>query len=163
MSIPSGRPSTITSEPTPQSPHIIPSYEDSISYQASLPHSIYIDCLPNSLTKITPTEPSDATLHKKSVGLISIRNLNLVHRYASNIPPIPTSLTPAPCKNLTQFESLNLHHIFGCRKFRNQKHITAATNTSLVNSGLRLSTIGSFANIANPPKGNPIKKQLHYL
>ena len=33
----------------------------------------------------------------------------------------------------------------------------------MVNSGLLLSTIGYFATIANPPKGNTIKKRSQYL
>ena len=63
MATPLGRPSTITTEPTLQSTHIIPSDENYISSQASLPPSIDIDCLIQSSTNITPTEPSDATLH----------------------------------------------------------------------------------------------------
>ena len=87
----------------------------------------------------------------------------MVHRDATNLPPIPPSSTMAPCENRTQFESLNLHHIFSCRQFRNQKHLTTETNASMVKSGILLSTIGSFATIANPPKGNTIKKRRQYL
>ena len=89
--------------------------------------------------------------------------LSTVHIDASNLPPITTSFTPAPCKNRTQFDSLDLHRIFGCRQFRNQKNITTATNASLVNSGLLPSTIISFATIVNPPKGNPTKKRHQFL
>ena len=160
---PSGRPSIINPEPTPQSPHIIPSYEDSISSQASLPPSIYIGCLPQPSTKIKPTEPSDATLHKNSVEPLSISTLNLVHRDAINLLHIPPSSATSPCENKTQFESLNINRIFGCRQFRSKKHLTAATNASLVNSGLLPSTIGSFATIASPTKGNPIKKRCQFL
>ena len=94
---------------------------------------------------------------------LSIRTLNLVHKDATNLPPIPPSSTPAPCKYRTQFKSLNIHRIFGCLYFRNQKHLTAATNSSLVDLGILPSTIGSFATIANPPKGEPIKNRLQYL
>ena len=87
----------------------------------------------------------------------------MFHRDATNIPPIPPSSTPAPCDNLTQFKSLNLHRIFGYRQFCNQKHLTAATNASVVKSGILPSNIGSFSTIDNPPKGNPIKKQHQYL
>ena len=62
-----------------------------------------------------------------------------------------------------QFESINLNCIFGCRQFRNQNHLTAATNSSLVNAGLLPSTIRSFATISNPPKGKTIKKRNQYL
>ena len=80
----------------PQSLQIIPSDEESISDQAPLPPSIDIDCLPQPSTKFTPTDPSGTTLHKNSIKPISIRTLNLVHTDATNIPPIPPSLTLAP-------------------------------------------------------------------
>ena len=163
MATPSGRPSIITPEPTPQSYHIIPSDEESISYQNSLPPYINIDCLTQPSTKITPTEPSNATLHKNSVKPLSIRTLNLVHRDSSNLPPIPPSLTPAPCENRTKFKSLNIHRIFGCRQFRNQNNLTAATNAIMVNSGLFPSTIGSFSKMSNTPKGKRINWRRQYL
>ena len=136
MATPSGFPSTINPKTTHQSPHIIPSDEESISYQSSLPPSIDIYCLPKSLTKTRLTETSDATLHKNYVERLYIFTLNIVHRYSINLHPIPSSSTLSPCENRTYFESLNLHRIFGCRKFCNKNHITAATNASLVNSGL---------------------------
>ena len=163
MTTPYGRPSTIALEPTPHSSHIIPSNEESISCQASLPPSIDIDCLPQYLTKITSTDPSDATVRKNSVEPLSISTINVVHRCARNLPPILPSSTPAPCDYWTQFESLNLHHIFGCRKFLNKKHLTTATNASLLNLGLLPSTIVYFATIANPPKVKLIKKWRQYL
>ena len=91
MSTPLGRPYAINPEPTPQEPHIILSDEESISSQASLFPSIYNDCLPQFLTKITPTDPSDATLHKNSVEPLSICTLNIVHRDDRNLPPIHPS------------------------------------------------------------------------
>ena len=153
----------ITPDPIPQSPHIILSDEESISSQPPLHSSIYIYCLPQSLTKVPPTEPSNATLHKNSIKPLSIRTINLVHKDATNLPPIPPSSTPSPCDNRKYFESLNLCCIFRCRQFRNQKHLAAATNASLVKPGLIPSTIGSFATISNPPKGKTIKKRRQYL
>ena len=70
-----------------------------MSSQVSLPLSIDIDCLPQYFTKVTPTEASDATIHKNYFKPLSIRTLNLVHKDDSNLPHIPPSLTPAPCKN----------------------------------------------------------------
>ena len=99
MYTPSGLPSMITPEPKPQSTHIIQSDEDSISYQAPITPSIDIDCLPQPPTKVTPTEPSDATLNNNSIKPLSIRTINLFHRDTTNLPPIPISLTSAPCKN----------------------------------------------------------------
>ena len=78
-------------------------------------------------------------------------------------PSIPPSLMPAPCTNRTQFESLNIHCIFGCRQFHNQNHLNSATNESIVNSGLLPSTIGYFATITNPTKGKTINNRWHYL
>ena len=134
-----------------------------MSSQNALLTSLTIDNRPQPLTKIKASEASDAILNKHSVEPISIRFLNLFHRDANNLPLIPPSSTPAPYENINQFESLNLHHIFGWRHFRNQKRLTAATNESLVTSGLILSTIGSLDTIANPPKGNPIKKRRRIL
>ena len=136
---------------------------ESISSQTHLPPSIDIDCLTQSSSKVPPNEPSYVTLKNNSIEPLFIRTINLVHRDATNIPPIPPSLTLAPCENLTNFEPLNIHRISGCRKLRNQKHLTTETNESLVNSGLLLSTIGSFATIANLPKGKTIKKRRQNL
>ena len=125
--------------------------------------SLNSDNQPQPLIKIEASEPRNALLHKNSVEPLSLRTLNLVHKDAYNLPPTPPSPTPAPCENRTQFESLNLHRIFECRKLRNQKHLTVATNVSLVNSGLLPSTIGPFAKITNPSKGKPIKKRRQFL
>ena len=136
MSTPSVRPSTITPEPKPQSSHIIPSDDESISSQTYLLTSLNSYNQPQSLIKIKASEHSDAILHKNLVEPLYIRTLRLFHKYSNNLPPIPPSSTPAPCENRTQFEFLNIHRIFGCRKFRNKKHLTAATDASLVNSVL---------------------------
>ena len=163
MATHSGIPSTITSELTQQPPHIIPSDDESITSQTSLPPSPQSNNQPQPLIKIKASEPRDATLHKNLAEPISLRTLKLVYKDAYNLPPITPYSTPAPCDNITQFESLNLHRIFGCRQFRNQKHLTAATNASLVNSGLLPSNISSFATIANPTKGKPINKRRQFL
>ena len=163
MATPSGLPSTITPETKTQSPHIIPSDDESISSQVSLLTSLNSNNQPQPPIEIKSSEPSNAILHKNLVEPLSTRTLNLVHKDANNLPPISQSSTPAPCENITQFESLNLNCISGCRKFRNQKHLTAATNASLVNSGLLPSTIGSFSTISNPYKGKPTKKRRQFL
>ena len=152
MATPSGRPSMITPSDNPQSPHIIPSDYDSICYEHTLPITTDIQPVHPPTTKYPTTETSDETLHKNSVEPLFVRTLNLVKKDATNIPPVPPSSTPAPCKNRTKFESLNLHRIFGCHKFQNQNHLTWAANTIIVNSGLLPYTFGSFATIANPPR-----------
>ena len=158
MDTPSVRPSKITPAQKPQSPHIITSDEKSLSSKPSILPSMDINRLPQHPTKVPPNEPSVTTLHKNSVEPIPIRTLNMVHRDATNLPPIPPSLTLAPCENRTQFKSLNLHCIFGCRKFRNQKHLTAETNASIVSSCILPSSISSFATIKNPTKGKKNQK-----
>ena len=152
MDTTSGRPSAINPSHTPQYPQIIPSYEESLYSQPPLPPYIDIGCIPPPPTKVPPNEPSNETLQKNALEPLYILTLNLVHKDATNIPPIPNSLTPEPYNNRTQFESLNLYRIFGCRQFRNQRHLTAENNACLVNSGLLLSTIGSFDTIVNLPK-----------
>ena len=163
MATHSVRPYTSTPEPKPQSLHIIPSDEESISSYSSRLPSLNIYNQPQPSINIKSSEPSNEILHKNSVEPLSVRTLNLVHGYAKNLPPIPPSLTSAPCENRTQFESLNIHRIFGFRQFINQKHLTAATNASLVNSCLLPSTIGSFAAIVNTPKVKLIKKRRQFL
>ena len=154
---------TITPANNPQSPHIIPLGEDSILSETPLPITTDIQYLPLTPTKDTTTEPSYENLNKNSVEPLSIHTLNLVHKDAKNLLPVPPSTTPAPSKNRTQFESLNLQRIFGCRRFRNQNHPTAVTNANLFNPGLLPYTIGSFATTANPPNRKPIKKRRQYL
>ena len=158
MATPSGRPSTITPEPKPQSSHIIPSDDESISSQNSLLPSLNSNNKPQPLIKVKPSEPSDTITHNNLVETLYVRSINLVYKDTNNLPPIPPSSTPAPSENIIHFEPLNLHRIFGCRQLRNQKHLTAATNASLVNSGLLPSIISYFATITNPAKGKPIKK-----
>ena len=163
MTTPSVRPSTITPELTHKSPNIIPSDYESITYQTSLPASLQSKNQPQYLINIKAIEPSNVLLHKNSVEPLSLHTLTIVHKDASNLYPIPPSSTPAPCDNRTKFELLNLHRIFRCRQFRNQKHLTAATNASLVNSGLLPSNIGFFVTIVNQAKGKPIKKRRQFL
>ena len=101
MTTPSGKPSTITTKLTHQSPHVIPSDDEFITSQTSLPSSLQSDNQPQYLINIKASEPRDALLHKNSVEPLSLRTLNIVHKDASNLPPIPPSSTPAPCDNRT--------------------------------------------------------------
>ena len=89
MATPSGRPYIINPEPKPQSPHIIPSDYESISSQTYLLPSLNSDNQPQNLIEIKASEPSDAIIHNNSVEPLSIRTLNLVHKDANNLPPIP--------------------------------------------------------------------------
>ena len=53
--------------------------------------------------------------------------------------------------------------MFGCRSFRSQRHVTDASNATLTHEGELPATLGSFATISNPPKGQPIKRHRRYL
>ena len=154
MATPSGRSSTITPADKSQSPYMIPSSEGYICSEPPLPITTYIQPAPLPPTEDPTTEASYETLHKNFLETLSIRNINQSQKYATNLPTVPPSSTPAPCKNRTQFESLNIHRIFVCCQFRNQKHLTA---------GIIPSTIGSFATIPNPPNRKPIQKQRQCL
>ena len=89
MTTPSGRPSTITTEPKHQSPHIIPSDNESIASQTSLLPSLHSDNKPQPLIKIKASEPSDELIHKNLVEPLSICTINIVHKDTTNLPPIP--------------------------------------------------------------------------
>ena len=67
MMTPSDLPSTITTEPKPQSPHIIPSDDESILSQTSLLPSLNSDNQPQPSIEIKSSEPSDAITHKNLV------------------------------------------------------------------------------------------------
>jgi hypothetical protein len=56
--------------------------------------------------------------------------LAAIHNDVTKIPSIPPSYTPAPTENTTTFDSLHLHRIFGCRRFKNQLHITSASQNA---------------------------------
>ena len=94
MATPSGRPSTITPSHKPQSPHIIPSDEDSICSVSPLPITTYIQYLYPPQIKDPTTEPINETLHKNLVEPLSVGTLKLVRKDDTNIPLVPYSSTP---------------------------------------------------------------------
>ena len=53
--------------------------------------------------------------------------------------------------------------IFGCKRFRDHKHLVAQTSANLFNYGILPSTIGSFTKITNPAKVNPLKNCQNYI
>ena len=91
MATPSGRPSTITPAHNPQYLNIIPSDEDYICTEITLPITTQINYILPPPTKDPTTEPSYETLHKNSIEPLSIRTINLVHNDATNILPVPPS------------------------------------------------------------------------
>eukprot|EP00956_Cyclotella_meneghiniana_P030527 scaffold77041_cov51-Cyclotella_meneghiniana.AAC.7 len=90
--------------------------------------------------------------------------MNAVHHNPRELPPVPPAYTPAACENRTTFDALKLHKIFGCRKFRTQSHLIAASkNASLLAGGELPHTIGDFAPITMPARGKPITKRRKFL
>jgi hypothetical protein len=77
---------------------------------------------------------------------------------------VPSSATPSAVEHRTEFDPLKLHRIFGCRRFRNLKHVTAASqNATLLSTGELPATIGDYATINNPPHGKPLRTRRRYL
>ena len=113
----------------------------------------------------TPNIIEEPELLLNTAAPLTTTMLNKLHQSVDNIPEVLPSSTPAACENRTTFDSLKLHKIFRCRRFRNHKHITAssAKNATLISSGPLPPTLGSFATIVNPPAGKSIKKRRKYL
>jgi transposase InsO family protein len=77
---------------------------------------------------------------------------------------VPPAHTPGPAEHRTTFDSLKLHRIFGCRRFKNQNHLIAASsNAQLIKSGELPPTLGDFATINSPAKGKPLLQPRKYL
>ena len=91
MATTSGLPSTVTPSDNPQSPHIIPSDEYSICSEPPPHITTEITPVPLPPTEDPTTEPSDEILQKNSIEPLSICTLNIVHKDATNIPPVPPS------------------------------------------------------------------------
>jgi hypothetical protein len=90
--------------------------------------------------------------------------LNAIHDDIKNLPEVPPSYTPGPAENTTEFDSLCFYIFFGCTKFKNQLHLTAASkNATLIRCSKRPTTIGDYTTINNPPQGKPIKKRRKFL
>jgi hypothetical protein len=130
--------------------------------RSPIPTSTPID---DAATEPTDTfKISDKELIASTRLPLSPRLLRAIHSDPATLPPVPPYATPAAAGSRTTFDSLKLHRKFGCRRFRNQEHITSASsNAKLINTGVFPSTIGDFATITNPPRGKPIKKRRHFL
>jgi len=87
-----------------------------------------------------------------------------LHANPDDIPDIGPCNTPTLCENRTTFDTLKLHKIFGCRRFRNQQHLASSSaNTKLISTGELPTNLGSFATITNPPAGKSSQRQQKYL
>jgi hypothetical protein len=132
---------------------------------SNTPHVIPDECAPDPIRPKSPTSViSDEELLSTSSEPLSDRLLKSIHLDLDSLPPVPASATPSAVESRTEFDALKLHRIFGCRRFRNQKHITAASsNASLISSGELPTTIGDYATINNPPRGKPLCTRRCYL
>jgi hypothetical protein len=102
---------------------------------------------------------SDSDFVASAQQPLTKRMLAHIHEDPSSLPEVPPEYTPGPTENTTTFDPLRLHRIFGCRRFKNQTHITAASkNAELIKCGEMPSTIGDFVTIYNPNKGKTLTK-----
>ena len=85
MAIPLGRPSIITPADNHEYPNLIPSDEDYLYTEPPLLIIKDIQPVALPLTKDPTTEPSNETLQNNSIEPLSIRTLNIVHKYATNL------------------------------------------------------------------------------
>ena len=107
---------------------------------------------------------SDEELISASSTPLSSKQLSKIHRDTNSLPPVPPANTPGPAETRTTFDTLRLHRIFGCRRFRNQQHVIAASaNAKLIKQGELPVTLGDFATMNKPDKSKPLTTHRHYL
>jgi hypothetical protein len=117
--------------------HLIPDDEDLKHITFHVPDPKARRLPPASTPPVTEEINPDATiviseeeLTQSAAKPLTKRMLSAIHDDVSKIPSVPPAYTPAPAENTTSFDSLHLHRIFGCRKFKNQTHITAASKNA---------------------------------
>lgn len=115
-------------------------------------------------TPVPPTPIEQSDLEATATKPLTKRILTAIHHNPRELPPVPPAYTAAACENRTTFDGLKLHKIFGCRKFKTQSHLIAASkNASLLAGGELPPTIGDFASITMPNRGKPITKRRKFL
>ena len=103
--------------------------------------------------------PSEEELLANTAAPLSKTMIGKLHANPDDIPDIRPCNTPAPCENRTTFDTLKLHKIFGCRRFRNQQHLASSSaNAKLISTGELPTNLGSFATITNPPAGKSSRR-----
>ena len=83
-----------------------------------LPKEILPDVIPPNDAP-TPSTITKVKLMESAEVPLSPFLIEKLHLDPTDLPPIYLSSTPSPCANRTSSESLKLHRIFGCRKFKN--------------------------------------------
>ena len=112
----------------------------------------------------SPNTITEDELIQSTTTPLSQKLLSKMHSDPTDLPPIQPANTAAPCENRTSFETLKLHKVFGCRKFKTYRHLIAASdNAQLLHTGELPPTLGDFSTIATPPHGKTIKKHRRYL
>jgi hypothetical protein len=155
--------------PTARPAHIIPPDDDWTQIKINIPDpkarsppapSPSPTPPPSPPPQATPSTPddsiviSDSDLVDSAKKTLTKRMIAQIHDDLSSLPEVPPEYTPGPSEHTTTFDSLRLHCIFRCRRFKNQNHITAASkNAELLKCGEMPSTIGDFVTINNPNKG----------
>jgi len=116
--------------------------------------------------KEDPPDPEDGNLPSEEELLantavpLSKTMIGKLHANPDKNPDIRPCNTPAPCENCTTFDTLKLHKIFGCRRFRNQQHLASfSANTKLISTEELPTNLGSFATITTPPAGKSSRRR----
>eukprot|EP00804_Cyclotella_cryptica_P021434 CCRYP_005776-RA/>CCRYP_005776-RA protein AED:0.13 eAED:0.00 QI:0/0/0/1/1/1/5/0/1584 len=131
----------------------------------------------STLTPYPPTTTSPSTQPPSPISVVELKQLEqsaktplskclltAIHPDPTVLRPIPPCYTPGACETRTKFDALKLHKIFGCRRFRSQTHLIAASkNATLLAGGELPSTIVDFASITMPNRGKPITKRRQFL
>ena len=157
-----------TVPPADSVPALLPVDDASLSSSASSTVDVeaHDSTIPHENENVIPPTVtiSDDELRTNTRVALTPAHLASIHHDVHALPPVPPSATPAPCESRKTFESLRLHRIFGCRRFRNPRHLTdSAAQAELVHTGELRPTLGDFATIPNPARGKPIKKHRKYL
>ena len=84
--------------------------------------------------------------------------------HVHNMPEVCLCNTASPSDTKRSFDTPKIHRIFGCRHFRNPKHIISATNNViLINTGKTPTTLGAYATTPKANKGTSKLPHCHFL
>ncbi len=106
-------------------------------------------------TADTQPTPVDAQKSNTSKPLLSMNETNireLLHYPGLAPPPIQPCNTPNPLDTKSHWRAKELHHITGCRRFCNYKHLMYVTKDgTYINNGKFPTSIGTFTTIQKAP------------
>jgi len=129
-------------------------------------------CTP-STTHLTMTSPlhttasqdlDSTTFEATALKLLSKCLFASLHSDPMNLSDILPAYTAAACENRKEFDGLKLHKIFGCRRFKSQSYLIAASkNASPINTGEFSTTLGNYATMDKPAQEKTLTKRRKYL